>query len=221
MPYGRLGADVETIVSSDQSQPHMLYSLLVDQSASAPYGGITIGNTNNLSLHDQSHTSMDRSNMDDFSKDAGDSDFDSSSYQLSKPTMSMVTDISERYALSAKNSESIVTSTGDIITAPPRTDLPVGVQFVYCVDGNPCFPHRLNKTLFLPREPDCWLVEMSKTSPNPSLSRSEREVEEANRRRKSATSYRGFQTQKRCLWQLPKLMVCISRLPCFFRHSYT
>ena len=223
MPYGRLGNDVETVVSSDQSQPHMLYSLLVDQSASAPYNGIPNSHTNNISLIDPSNTMLDKSSVGDLSRDGADSDFDSSSYPFSKPSMSATTDISDRLTqrgaldssdnLSLRNSESMITPTGDIVTAPPRTDLPVGVNFVYCVDGNPCFPHRLNKSLFLPSEPDSWLVEMSKIAPNPSLARSEREVEEANRRRKSALSYRGLHTQKRCLWQLPKLMVRIATTP--------
>lgn len=218
MPYGRLGGDVETVLSSDSSHPHMLYSLLVDQSASAPFNSLPTGNIPGSALQDESNIRMTNNNGDELSQDGGGSDFDtSSSFSLGKPSLSAVTDISERLIhrgtmdssdlLSIKNSESVMTPTGDVITAPPRTDLPVGIQFIYCVDGNPCFPHRLNKRLFLPREPDSWLVEMSKTAPAPSLARSEREVDEANRRRKSAISYRGFQAQKRCLWQLPKLMV--------------
>jgi dDENN domain len=217
VPYGRLGGDVETVVSNDNSQPHMLYSLLVDQSAAAPYGGLPAGNT----PQDHLNLTGDRSSADDGSRFAGDSDFDTSSFGLGKPSMSATTDISDSKTgnkltldgsdlTSINNSESALTATtaaGDIITAPSRTDLPEGLQFIYCVDGNPCFPHQLDPRLFLPREPDSWLIELSKTAPNPALARSEREVEEANRRRRSATSSRGFHTQKRCLWQLPKLMV--------------
>lgn len=218
LPYGRLGGDVETVLSSDNSQPHMLYSLLVDQSAAPPYSGIPGGQSNHSN-----------SANDDGSRFGGDSDFDSSSYGFAKPSMSAATDVSGSRGgnrvgsegsdlASIKNSESALTASGDIVTAPPRTDLPAGVQFIYCVDGNPCFPHRLDPRLFLPREPDSWLVELSKIAPNPALARSEREVEEANRRRRSATSTRGFHTQKRCLWQLPKLMVravfnCATVLP--------
>lgn len=214
MPYGRLGGDVETVVSADNSQAHMLYSLLIDQSASTPFnGGI---------LQGESTTRNTKNIADDCSKEGGESDIDFDSYQLGRPSLSAVTDYSEQGSdanhqskidncdpLSLKYSESILTSAGDIITAPPRTHLPSGIQFIYCVDGNPCFPMRLNKNLFLPKEPDSWLVEMSKTAPVLSLARSEREVDEANRRRKSAISHRGFHAQKRCLWQLPKLLVSI------------
>ena len=216
MPYGRLGGDVETVASADNSQPHMLYSLLVDQSASAPFSGVPTGDVPGA-FQEESTIRLFKSNGDEVSKDGGDSDFDSSCYSLGKPSLSAVTDTSDRVfhkgtmgsgaPLLINNSESLMTPAGDIITAPARTELPDGIQFIYCVDGNPCFPRRLNKSLFLPREPDSWLVEMSKTAPNPSLARSEREVEHANRRRKSYISHRGFQTQKRCLWQLPKLMV--------------
>jgi hypothetical protein len=107
--------------------------------------------------------------------------------------------------VSIKYSESALNITGDIVTAPSRQDLKVGVKYIYCIDGNPCFPHCLKPSFFLPSEPESWLVEMSKTS-DPLLARSERELEEANRKRRMATSHRGFQNQRRCLWQLPKLM---------------
>jgi dDENN domain len=218
VPYGRLGGDVEAIATSNHSQPQMLYSLLVDQSAAPPYNGVRSGKATNSNFHDQSILSSERSVVDDTSRFDADSDVDSGSYPFAKPSLSTATDLSDSRigqkattdasdSASLKNSESVITVTGDIITAPPKTGLPIGVQFIYCVDGNPCFPHRLNKGLFLPREPESWLVEMSKTAPNPSLARSEREIEDANRRKKSATSFRGFHTQKRCLWQLPKLMV--------------
>lgn len=218
VPYGRLGGDVEAVVSPESPQPHMLYSLLVDQSASAPYNGNVPGaQLNQSSCHDNSLSMIDKSSVDDnSSKQEGDSDFDTSSYGFAKPSMSATIDISENRRItvdlaSIKHAESTINASGEIITTPSRQDLPEGVHFIYCVDGNPCFPHRFNKSLFLPREPDSWLVEMSKVVPNPSLARSEQEVDEANRRRKSATSYRGFHTQKRCLWQLPKLMVCYSK----------
>lgn len=95
---------------------------------------------------------------------------------------------------------------GDIITQPSRTNLIEGKRFVYCVDGNPCFPERLDVKMFYPSEPEAVLTEYS-AMPSTLLVRTEREVEEANRRRKLATTYRGLHTQRRCLWQLPKLMV--------------
>lgn len=105
----------------------------------------------------------------------------------------------------SRNAESTINASGDIVTAASRRGLPSGARFIYCIDGNPCFPHRLKSELLLPKEPESWLVEVSK-APNPLLSRSERELEEATRRRRLATTYRGLQGQRRCLWQLPKLM---------------
>lgn len=102
--------------------------------------------------------------------------------------------------------ESMVQENGDIVTQPSRHNLIDGKRFVYCVDGNPCFPQHLDVNLFYPREPEALLTEMS-AMPSTLLARTEREVEEANRRRKLATTYRGLHTQRRCLWQLPKLMV--------------
>lgn len=107
---------------------------------------------------------------------------------------------------SVQLSESMVQEGGDIVTQPSRRDLVDGKRFVYCVDGNSCFPQHLDASLFYPSEPEALLTEMS-TMPSTLLARTEREVEEANRRRKLATTYRGLHTQRRCLWQLPKLMV--------------
>lgn len=216
VPYGRLGGDVESIVSSENSQPHMLYSLLVDQSASATHSALASESPNIMSA--QTNTAEKNGTEDNLSQYEAGSDVDTSSSALSKTALSTITDVSEHRKNvveldSIRHAESIMIPSGDIVTAPSRQYLTKGMYFAYCVDGNPCFPHRLNKSLFLPREPDSLLVEMSKCAPNPSLARSEREVEEANRRRKAATSYRGFHAQKRCLWQLPKLMVCI-QLPC-------
>ena len=165
-PYGRLGEDVETVPDADGGQPHMVYSLLVDQAAMLP------------SNHEQ--LSM-------------------------VPSRSMDASEAESSVGSIRYSESVVNMSGDIVTAPSRQDLKDGVKYIYCIDGNPCFPHHFKPALFLPKEPESWLVEMSKAS-DPLLARSEKEVEEANRRRRLATSLRGFQNQRRCLWQLPKLM---------------
>ena len=103
-------------------------------------------------------------------------------------------------------SDSILQESGDIVTQPSRHNLTEGKRFVYCVDGNPCFPQHLDAALFYPSEPESLLSEMSEM-PSTLLARTEREVEEGNRRRKLATTYRGLHTQRRCLWQLPKLMV--------------
>ncbi|GAX24917.1 hypothetical protein FisN_2Lh192 [Fistulifera solaris] len=102
-------------------------------------------------------------------------------------------------------SELAMNQEGDLITLPCRDGLPHGKQYIYCVEGNACFPHKFDAELFLPREPDSYFVEISKAT-SPLLARSERELEEANRRRRLATSQHGYQAQRRCLWQLPKLM---------------
>lgn len=195
VPYGRLGGDVEAMPSTGSSQPQMLYSLLVDQSAAIP------------SAYDQSTMVTNRS------MDASDAD-SSISIHLSKHYASVLD-------MPGKYSESRVNGVGDLITAPSRQDLRAGKKFIYCVDGNPCFPHHLNAGLFLPSEPRSLEIEIS-NAPDPLLARSERELEEANRRRRMATSYRGS-NQRRCLWQLPKLMgshflgswlLCIPALVC-------
>jgi hypothetical protein len=172
VPYGRLGGDAELFESSS-GPPHMLYSLLVDQSAGL------------------SHT------LDSFSTGKSFEASDGDSYlNLSKGSHDLsIIHLSEL----ASNQE------GDLITLPCRDGLPYGKQYLYCVEGNPCFPHKFDAALFLPREPDSYFVEIPKTT-TPLLARSERELEEANRRRRLATSQHGYQAQRRCLWQLPKLM---------------
>jgi hypothetical protein len=195
--YGRLGGDVETITSTETGQPQMIYSLLVDQSASDP----------STHVSDEQMGSFFERQGEKESK-LGDSDTDSSACQAMKTSQSAL-DLSERMQNDQsflKYAESFLNEVGDLVTAPSKQELPEGQRFVYCVDGTPCFPHKLRPDLYLPCEPESWLVEMS-TTPSPTLSRSNREIEEANRRRRMATSYRGLHNQRRCLWQLPKLMV--------------
>ena len=55
-------------------------------------------------------------------------------------------------------------------------------------------------------EPDKLSVILNQVD-SPVLTRSDREIDESNRRRKLAVSQRGLHNQRRCLWQLPKLMV--------------
>jgi hypothetical protein len=185
VPYGRLGGDVETVPSPDSDTPQILYSLLVDQSATEPHLPMAY----------------------DKSFDAG-SDTDSSSYQMAKGSLSTA-DVSDKLSIS-KNPDFAINSTGDWVTVPSRHDLTPGERFIYCVDGNCSFPDRLNSKLYLPKQPESWLVEMSEAAA-PLLARSDKEVEEAERRRRQATSHRGLQSQRRCLWQLPKLMVSTSQ----------
>lgn len=180
IPYGRLGGDVEAVPADDGASSQLLYSLLVDQSCSMASFAI-----------DQATILPNRS------IDASEAD-SNVSLNLSRASASLA-DSSFRY------SESVVNHDGDVISAPSRQDLPPGRVFMHCKDGNPCFPYRLRNELLFPKEPTSWEVEMSK-APDPLLARSEREMEEANRRRKMAISNRGMQNQRRCMWQLPKLM---------------
>jgi DENN (AEX-3) domain/uDENN domain/dDENN domain len=179
LPYGRLGGDVEVIQSADPARPRpqMIYSLLVDQAAL----------TSQVADH---VTIAPNRSMDDSEAD--------SSINLSKTSLS-IADYSVRYG------ELTVTTNGDFITGPSHQDLQPGKRYVYTVDGNPCFPERLDPSLLLPSEPDSLFIEMVK-QPNPLLFRSDRELDEADRMRRKATSYRSIQNQRRCLWQLPKLM---------------
>lgn len=185
IPYGRLGGDVETVHNPDSNKPELLYSLLVDQSASEPQ--VALGNDRSFDADSRHGSDTDSSGV----------------YHLGRGSLS-TTDTTDKLL---KSLDFAVNQSGDLVTVPSRQDLPDGARFIYCIDGNPRFPDRLNANLYFPRQPESWLVEMSSASPTPLLARSEREVEEAERRRRHATSYRGLQSQRRCLWQLPKLMV--------------
>lgn len=182
IPFGRLGGDVETISSPEEGQPQMLYSLLVDQCSAEPFQT----SWEDREAKDVNHTF--------------DGTFDNSELLLNHISLSSLT------ALTPTETPNFFTNcNGDLVTLPSRTDLPDGMKFIYCIDGNACFPQKLSTHYFLPSEPDSLLVEISET-PLPLLARSECEVEEAKRRRKTSTTYRGLRNQRRCLWQLPKLM---------------
>eukprot|EP00979_Chaetoceros_neogracilis_P011855 scaffold3011_cov133-Chaetoceros_neogracile.AAC.4 len=59
--------------------------------------------------------------------------------------------------------------------------------------------------MFFPEQPDVLSAEFDKI-PVPALTRSDREIDDSNRRRKLAISHRGLQRQRHCMFQLPKLM---------------
>lgn len=181
LPYGRLGGDVETLQPSGTEQPQLLYSLLVDQSATE--ANLSFANERSFDVESRPG-----------------SDIDSSGH------------LPQVLFGNTENGDGVQTlprltknETGDWVAVPSHQGLPNDSRFVYCVDGNPTFPDRLNPNSYLPRQPESWLVEMN-TAPTPMLTRSEKEIEEADRRRKLATTFRGLQTQRRCKWQLPKLM---------------
>jgi hypothetical protein len=185
VPYGRLGGDVEN-VAAEGDPPQMLYSLLVDQCCAESFSSFVGESTIASSMID----------------DRGDDEESDAALNLS-PTRS-----GPKSILSTDSSLISGAKPGsDIVTAPSRKGLPENVRFVYFVDGNPCFPHQLDPELFFPMEPsNSMLSEISET-PLPLLARTERELDESYRRRKSALSKRGLQNQRRCLWQFPKLMV--------------
>ena len=99
----------------------------------------------------------------------------------------------------------MLNSSGDLVTAPSSKHLPSGSRYVYCIDGSPCFPQLLNTGMFYPAEPECLSADFLEV-PVPVLTRSDRELDVSKLRRKLAVSHRGVQRQRRCLFQLPKLM---------------
>jgi hypothetical protein len=182
IPYGRLGGDVETIVNKETGKSQMLYSLLVDQAADEARSAISLSRS-----------------FDGDSRGQGSDTDNSSGYHMGKSITSEGKDRLIRF------SEFAINASGDWVTIPSRRDVPDNACFTYCVDGNPTFPDKLNKCFYVPRQPESWLVEMS-TTPTPMLTRSGPEKEEAERRRRFSTSYRGLHSQRKCLWQLPKLL---------------
>jgi hypothetical protein len=101
----------------------------------------------------------------------------------------------------------MLNNNGDLVTAPLKRNLPPGHRYVYYIDGHPHFPQELDAEMFYPKEPEHLSTEFD-TIPVPILTRSDREIDVSNRRRNLAISHRGIQRQRRCLFQLPKLMVC-------------
>ena len=99
----------------------------------------------------------------------------------------------------------MLNASGDLVTAPSCKHLPSGSRYVYCIDGSPCFPQHLDTDMFYPAEPKCLSADFL-VIPVPVLTRSDRELDESKLRRKLAVSHRGVQRQRRCLFQLPKLM---------------
>jgi hypothetical protein len=102
----------------------------------------------------------------------------------------------------------MINNTGDLVTVPSKRNLPPGHRYVYCIDGHPHFPEEMDIEMFYPKEPDILSAEFGNV-PVPILIRSDRELEVSNRRKKLSASRRGVHMQRRCLFQLPKLMVRI------------
>ncbi len=100
----------------------------------------------------------------------------------------------------------MINNSGDLVTAPSRKNLPLGIRYVYCHDGHPRFPQRLDAEMFLPKEPEFLSANIDEESV-PILTRSDRENAVSKIRWKSAVTQRGVQRQRRCLFQLPKVLV--------------
>ncbi len=100
----------------------------------------------------------------------------------------------------------MINNSGDFVTAPSRKDLPIGMRYVYCIDGHPHFPQKLDIEMFFPKEPEFLSADLDKEIV-PILTRSDRETDVSKIQRKKAVTHRGVQRQRRCLFQLPKVMV--------------
>ena len=74
------------------------------------------------------------------------------------------------------------------------------------------FLMNLIKVSFSPSEPDVLSAHFAEISV-PVLTRSDRELDDTRRREKMIMSHRGMRKPRRCLWQLPKIMV---RLMAYF-----
>ena len=177
VPYGRLGGDVETSSAVGGEVPQLMFSLLVDQCATEVY------NEPDVSSIKSGTVSFDVSDNEPET---------STSFPHPNASYSVV-------------DASIFSATGDYITAPSHQGLMANARFLYCVDGNPSFPNMFQKKLFFPAEPSD-LSAVSAEVVVAVITRSDRELDEANRRKHLAVSQRSLSKQRRCLWQLPKLM---------------
>lgn len=183
-PYGRLGGDVAHVLGDD-GKKHLVYNLLVDECATEP----------DVLVDDDEPASPGRSGF------RSNKSFDDTATQTTSRSY-------EESVMSENDSIFAVNQSGDIVTIPSTAHLNPNAGYVYCLDGSPSFPTKLDRELFLPKEPDVLAAEASEVAPS-TLIRSEREREDAIRLFNMTVSKRGIrETQKRhrCQWQLPKFM---------------
>ena len=183
IPYGRLGGDVAHVLGDD-GKKHLVYNLLVDECATEP----------DVLVDDDEPASPGRSGLH------SNKSFDD--------TATQTTSRSYEESISSEIGSSIfaVNQSGDIVTIPSSAYLNPNAGYVYCLDGSPSFPTKLDRELFLPKEPDVLAADTSEVAPS-SLIRSERERQDANRLFKMTISKRGAaQKRHRCQWQLAKFM---------------
>ena len=202
LPYGRLSGsgdssgsqiDDEDRGAQQKQQTYTSYYLLADQCATEP----------DLLIEDDESSFL--TNKLDLHKSFGHADNETAT-QASSGYESIISDTPS--LLFDKDTPFAINASGDIVTIPSTAHLPPDATFSYCVNGNPSFPTKFDQRYFLPKEPSEFLAtELSKLPP-PILTRSEREREEAIRRCNVTVSRQGPQKQHRCLWQLPKFMVC-------------
>mmetsp|Transcript_27836 Transcript_27836/g.55703 ORF Transcript_27836/g.55703 Transcript_27836/m.55703 type:complete len:2024 (+) Transcript_27836:44-6115(+) len=186
IPYGRLGGDVAHVLGDD-GKKHLVYNLLVDECATEP----------DVLVDDDEPQSPGRSGL------RSNKSFDDTATQTtSRSYEESITSETDRDSIFAVN------QSGDIVTIPSSAHLNPNAGYVYCLDGSPSFPTKLDRELFLPKEPDVLAADTSEVAPS-SLIRSEREREDANRLFNMTISKRGpraAQKRHRCLWQLAKFM---------------
>ena len=211
-PYGRLGMGEHGFkLTAELENRGIAYDLLVDQCASESNNMMTLdvlesNNLNNSVVEEDHIQSFGHNNLSFSETDTFMTVTTAQGSKMQTSFASINTTLNSSFqGLTTGN------TVRDIVTYPSADNLPQNIRFVYCVDGHPCFPHKLNSTLFLPLEPDTLLSDMSEM-PVAILTRSDREIDEAHRRRKITTSDgSGFNKQRRCLWQLPKLLVSHSQ----------
>jgi len=190
-PYGRLG---ETNFGSkflpDVVDRLFSYDLLVDQCATEGHNIVSLESEN-----------MNGSIMEDSFLSDAETTFSVSGLRVQSSFISLNTTLNNSFQGLHNHKE--------IVTHPTRDKLALNSQFGYFRDGHSSFPQSFHENLFLPLEPEKLQTDMSEI-PVAILTRSDRELEEANRRRKIAVSDgSGLNKQRRCLWQLPKLLVRI------------
>ncbi|KAL7465896.1 hypothetical protein ACHAXS_006197 [Conticribra weissflogii] len=188
VPYGRLGVESDSLAGnrSDDEINGATYHLLVDQCATEP----------DILLDDDDCSYWARSDANEkwFMHD------DDAATQASSGC-------AESAANSSFDADTpfAVNASGDLVTIPSTSQLPFNARFTYMIDGNPSFPTKFDRALFLPKEPEHLATE-SYVVPPPILTRSEFEREESVRLYNMCVSRRGPQKQHRCLWQLAKFM---------------
>lgn len=183
IPFGRLGDDVAHVLGDD-GKKHLVYNLLVDECATEP------------------DILVDDDESPGISGFHSNKSFDDASTQTTSRSYeeSIITSETDKDSIFAVN------RSGDIVTVPSAAHLNPNAGYVYCLDGSPSFPTKLDRELFLPKEPHVLAADTTKVAFS-TLIRSERERQDANRLFNMTISKRGgTQKRHRCLWQLPKFM---------------